>query len=221
MLFTASFFVELFLLFLLSKQLTVQVAHFLFRFTKSRNATIYLMALLFFPGTVIHELSHFFMAQFVFVQTGKIDLFPVAEEGNVKLGSVAVARSDPFRRLLIGMAPFLFGTALLLTILYLAVLQNWFVNIPLLILLIYILFEVGNTMFSSRKDMEGALELIAVVIILAVVFYLIGVRIPALNLQLFFATPIIREIFQQGSLYLLAPLGIDIVIIGVLKLIKR
>jgi hypothetical protein len=221
MIFLASFFVELFLLFLLSKQLTILVSHFFFRITHSTKTMIYLMAVLFFPGTVIHELSHFLMAQLLFVRTGEIDLFPEAQEGGVKLGSVAIARSDPFRRLFIGMAPFLFGTAILLMLLFFAIRDNWFANPLLLTLTLYALFEIGNTMFSSRKDMEGALELLIVLIFLGIVFYFLGIRLPAVNPDVLFGTPILVKLFQTGSALLLVPIGLDIVIIGLLKLIKK
>src|SRR5260221_5738718 len=118
MLYALSFFIELFLLFFLSKQLTMVVSRYFFRISHSKNLTVYLMALLFFPGTLIHELSHFLMAHLVMVQTGKIEFWPKLEGDTVKLGSVEVAKTDPFRRLLIGMAPFLFGTVILLALLF-------------------------------------------------------------------------------------------------------
>jgi hypothetical protein len=221
MLFFASFFVELLLLFLLSKQLTILVSHFLLRITHSTKTMIYLMAVLFFPGTVVHELSHFFMAQLLFVHTGEIDLFPEAQEGGVKLGSVAITKSDPFRRLFIGMAPFLFGTAILLLLLFFAIRDNWFTNPFLLALTLYALFEIGNTMFSSRKDMEGALELLVVLIFLGIVFYFLGIRLPALHLETLVGNPVVVKLFQTGSMLLLVPISLDIVIIGLLKFLKK
>jgi|SRR5579885_608796 len=220
MLFALSFFLELLVLFFLSKQLTIHISRFFFRITRSRKATIYLMALLFFPGTVIHELSHFLMAHLIFVQTGEIDLWPRAEEDSVKLGSVAIARSDPFRRFFIGTAPFLFGTALLLALLFLAIQQHWLDTIGLLLILLYALFEIGNTMFSSKKDMEGAVELFAVLAIFTIALYFLGVRLPALNPSAFFANQLVTEVFQKGSIFLLVPLGLDVIIILVIKFLS-
>jgi hypothetical protein len=176
---------------------------------------------LFFPGTILHELSHLLMAGILLVPVGTMELFPKIEGDYVKLGSVQVAQTDIFRRFFIGAAPFLFGTGLLLSLLFFAAQNNLFSNTLYVCLLAYSVFEIGNTMFSSRKDMEGALELLAVVGFFAIVFYFIGVRIPTINIVNFFNRPVITQVFQQGSLYLLIPLGIDLVIVGLLRLLPQ
>lgn len=218
MVYAGTFFASLLLLFLLSREVTKKLSYVFFRITRSKSATIYLLALLFFPGTVIHELSHFLMAALLFVPVGQIDLWPKIEGDNVKLGSVQVAQTDIFRRFLIGAAPFLFGVTLLLAILFYAVNvkllnETWFI-----ILMIYIAFEIGNTMFSSKKDMEGALELFGGIIFIVLVFYLLGVRIPSFDPEILFGNPIVMQVFQQGSLFLLVPLGIDLLVLLLLRL---
>src|SRR5258708_2029001 len=106
MFFAFLFFAELFLLFLMSRTLTRLLSSFLFRLTRSKKLTIYTLSVLFFPGTLIHELSHAVMAGILFVPVAHMEFIPKIEEGGVKLGSIAVAKTDPLRRLLIGMAPF-------------------------------------------------------------------------------------------------------------------
>lgn len=189
-----------------------------FRVTKNKSWTVNLMALLFFPGTIIHELSHFLMSALLFVPVGHIDLWPKLEGDSVKLGSVQIAQTDIFRRFIIGAAPFLFGIAFLLGILFLGVNMNLFKETWFIILMIYLAFEIGNTMFSSKKDMEGALELFGVILFFVVVFYFLGVRIPSFDPKVFFDHPTVTKVFQQGSLFLLVPLGIDITILLLLRL---
>lgn len=218
MVYAGTFFASLLLLFLLSRAVTRSLSHLFYRITKSKSVTIYLLAFLFFPGTVIHELSHFLMAALLFVPVGQIDLWPKIEGDTVKLGSVQVAQTDIFRRFLIGAAPFLFGVTFLLAILFYAVGQNLLNQTWFIILMIYIAFEIGNTMFSSKKDMEGALELFGGILFIVIVFYFLGVRIPSFDPKVLFDHPTVMQVFQQGSLFLLVPLGIDILVLLLLRL---
>jgi len=160
------------------------------------------------------------MARILFVGVMHMEFIPKIEGGGVKLGSVQVAKTDPVRRLLIGMAPFLVGAGILLGVLFFAATNNLFTNYIFPTLLIYVVFEVGNTMFSSKKDMEGALELLLSIIVLITLFYFLGFRIPSSRPEVFFANPIVSEVFQKGALFLLAPLGIDLLAIALLKLIQ-
>ncbi len=215
------FFIELFVLFLLSHMLTKKLSRFFYRISRSAKTTIYLLAFLFFPGTLLHELSHFFMAQILFVPVGHMEFVPKLEGNGVKLGSVSIAHTDIFRRLLIGMAPFFFGTSILLATLFFAAQNNLFED-PLFIVIIgYTVFEIGNTMFSSKKDLEGAIELLLALFVISTVLYFAGVRLPALNTELFFAHPLIKTVFEKGSLFLLIPLCLDLLVIGLLKFFRH
>lgn len=214
------FFVELFILFLLSNILTQHLSSFFYRITHSRKATIYLLAILFFPGTFIHEISHYVMARLLFVRAYQIEFFPKLHGETVKLGSVTMERSDFFRRLLIGMAPFFFGTVILLGSLYYAVTHNWQNNYVLLLIIGYCLFEIGNTMFSSKKDMEGAVELIAVCLVIGSLLFFFDVHISSINPSAVISNPVLVKVFQKGTYFLLAPLLIDGIVIGILKLLK-
>src|SRR5438046_2523954 len=126
MLLVMLFFGELFLLFLLSRQLTRSLSYLFYRLTKSKQMTIYLLAVVFLPGTLVHELSHYFMAVVLFVHAEGLEVVPKLQEHGVKLGSVGIARTDPLRRLLIGMAPFLFGTVIILISFYAASVNQLF-----------------------------------------------------------------------------------------------
>lgn len=108
------------------------------------------------PGTILHELSHWLMAELVRVPTGEITIFPqeLESEGEeTRLGSVATAHSDPFRGFLIGLAPVISGLAVLLMLA--ALLRDgyqagWH---PLWLVLIgYGLVVVGNSMLISKAD---------------------------------------------------------------------
>lgn len=215
------FLAELFLLFLLSRELTAQLSQFFYTVTKSKRLTIHILAFLFFPGTVLHEISHALVAGLSGVPVGKIEFVPVIHDDFVKLGSVQIGKTDFFRRFLIGAAPFFIGTSLLLGILYFLTKNHLLDNYLLIFLTGYVIFEIGNTMFSSRKDMEGAIELLVTILLLGIVFYLLGVRFPAVKIEDFFNQPLIKNTLSKGSLFLLVPLILDCCVIGLLRFTKR
>lgn len=221
MIFAVAFFTELFVLFLLSKKLTRLLSIYLYHITRSKKTTIYWLAFLFFPGTFIHELSHFLMAVFLNVRVGDMEFLPEVQEHGVKLGSVSIAHTDPFRRLLIGMAPFLFGTMIILALLYFGSQYSLFESWWFILLTGYAVFEIGNTMFSSRKDMEGALELLIVLFLLTVILYFAGLRLPAFDPNIIFGQPMVAKIFEKGAYFLLVPLAIDIVLLVFLSIFRK
>lgn len=221
MLFFTLFFTELLLLFLLSRNLTRILSQFFYRLTRNKHLTIIFIATLFLPGTIIHELSHALCAGLLGIRVGTIEFMPQIEGEHVKLGSVQVAKSDPIRRFLIGAAPFLFGTIIMLSLLFYFVQSHFFSNYLLTIILGYIIFEISNTMFSSRKDMEGALELFITLIAIVIVLYLLGIRVTFFNPNVIFSQQLILEVFKRGSLFLLVPLIIDILIILLFRPIRK
>lgn len=179
------------------------------------------MSLIFLPGTLIHEVSHAAMAIVLGVPVGKMELIPKLADSNLKLGSVEIGKTDPIRRMLIGMAPFIFGSSLLVGLFYFSIQAELFRYQLSIIIIMYLVFEIGNTMFSSKKDMEGALEVILALTIIVAVCYLIGIRLPVLSPSLLFSNPLVRETFQKASLYLAAPISIDLVLIGLLRVIRH
>lgn len=216
MYFILLFFIELFTLFLLSKQLTRQLSYLFHRVTKNKTLTVYLLAVLFLPGTIIHELAHFLMAKILFVYAGQIKILPELQGAQVKLGSVQIAKTDPIRRFLIGASPFFFGTIIIIGTMFSLFYFNSIDNKLSLILAGYIIFEVGNTMFSSRKDMEGAIELLLVIVTITILCYLFGFR-PSLN-HLRFPQET-SAMIKQACFFLSMPISIDLILIGVCKAI--
>lgn len=217
--FVLLFVLQVFLLFLLSHELTKSLSHALFKITKSRTFTVYVLAFLFFPGVVVHELAHLIVASVLFVKTGHVEFVPKLGTSEVKLGSVEIAKTDPLRRFFIGASPILVG---------LFIIGGSFIYLQMLsfdllwqkILFCYVLFVIGNTMYSSKKDMEGAIELFLTLGILFAISYFLGFRIslPAVNPS--FIEQII-EITKRLDVLLLIPLGIDLGVIAVTKLIGK
>ncbi len=117
------------------------------------------LALLYFPGTVLHELSHFFAAKLLGVPTGNISLTPKFKENSIELGHVEIAQTDFIRRFIVGVAPLIVGVSVLSTIFYLICVNTygWWVYI----LFTYIFLTVANTMNLSRSDLLGSWKILA------------------------------------------------------------
>jgi hypothetical protein len=138
----------------------------------NKNPGLWLYSLIFLPGTILHELSHWLVAELLGVHTGEITILPNmdnAENDRQRLGSVATASSGPIRGFLIGAAPFVTGLLALS-------LLGYFVFLPSLltwqyILILYGIVVVGSSMMLSRED-RRSLPFFLILVVVIVVIYL-------------------------------------------------
>lgn len=222
---------ELLVLFFLSSSLTHSLFLLFFLFFKAKTVAITLITLLLFPGTVVHELSHLFTAEIMGVHTGKIELVPeIIDKENLKTGSVAIAHTGPFRRVLIGLAPIFAGLVSLTVIAYFLSttwpqVQQDFQNgvmfsqfsVYLLALLLYLLFAVSNSMFSSPADVSGLLPLLLTLTIIFGGAWIAGFRLSLTGTALSVTNQIITTLVQSLGVVL----GLNIVLLLVTKLFVR
>ena len=190
---------------------------FFFWFIKSNETVIWLFALLFLPGTFIHEAGHLLFAEFLHVRTFDFDVIPqVLPDKTIKLGGVQMEQTDIIRRTIVGLAPVFFGIIVIWLGSYTASLFGsvWYVQ-PIYY---YFLFEVSHTMFSSKKDMEGVFLGIVVIVILLGIVYIVGQIV-----QIGFLATMGEQIvgfLSENSGYLRSgfrlALGISIVLYGLL-----
>lgn len=219
MLYFCLFIVEVFVLFLLSRQLFRKLYLLIFKITRSNRIAMYILSLLFVVGTLIHELAHWLVATVLLVHTGRISLWPEIQENGIKMGSVEIAKTDPLRRSIIGVAPFIVGTVILyITLLFAASATTTTTHIVNLTTLVtcYLVFEIGNTMFSSKKDLEGTAKLILFLVVIYLIVTALGVRFPSIDMTLIL-TQEMQDIFQKLCEYLLLPIFIDL---GVVLLVN-
>jgi hypothetical protein len=104
------FAIVFFLTILLQRWLHQHIQAFALALTGNPGCAVRLLFYLLLPGIILHEMSHYLAARLLFVRTGGINL-GVGRAGrkHISLGSVTIARSDPVRTSLIGVAPFLVG----------------------------------------------------------------------------------------------------------------
>ncbi|HCR70074.1 MAG TPA: hypothetical protein DIW23_01400 [Anaerolineae bacterium] len=79
--------------------------------TRNIQLTLAIFSILFFPGVLLHETSHFLMAKILRVKTGKFSVIPKPlSNGRLQMGYVEVEQTDFIRDSLIGLAPLIAGT---------------------------------------------------------------------------------------------------------------
>lgn len=177
-------FIELATLYLLSRRVIQTLYRLLQKISRSRPIAIWVVSIIFFPGTVVHELAHLFTAEILGVHTGKLTLVPESLEGmEIKAGGVMIAETDPFRRTLIGLAPVIWGIVTLSALSYFIrtllarpqgeSLQNTLASG----VFFYLLFSISNSMFSSKEDMKGVIPFTITVLLFAAAGYVTGLRI--------------------------------------------
>lgn len=186
---------ELTILFFLSRKLIHNLYTILFLISRSKPLSVTVITLLLFPGTVIHELSHLFTAEILGVRTGKLTLAPESIRGpDIQAGSVAIAKTGPFRRVVIGLAPLFVGLGALFLV-------SYFQNIPLLFAS-YLFFSISNSMFPSGLDMEGTPAAIITVFLLFASSYVAGIRLNVSGQSLELVTTVLYSLVQSLGLVL-------------------
>jgi hypothetical protein len=162
--------------------------------TRQPEISMALFSIIFLPGVVIHEISHFLMATLLGVRTGRFSILPKKiEGGRIRLGYVETASTDFVRDALIGAAPLISGGIFVayvgasrlglnnvLSIISLGQLNAINLGIQSVLaqpdfwLWFYLIFVVSNTMFPSASDRRAWLPLILVMIIILGLILLIG-----------------------------------------------
>jgi hypothetical protein len=162
--------------------------------THHPRLTIGLFSLLFLPGVVLHESSHWLMARLLRVRTGRFSVIPaLMPNGVLRMGYIETAQSDPARDALIGTAPLVSGAVVIALIglhrLGMAPLAEAFArgqwaavwaalpalpSLPDFWLWFYLAFAVSSTMLPSASDRRSWLPVALVAGIVAVVALLAG-----------------------------------------------
>ena len=145
------------------------------------------------PGIVLHEFSHAFTALLLGVQVGRISIRPKRAGQRVQLGFVPVEATDAWRASLIGLAPLLVGSAVILLIGYwvfglgtigesLAA-GNWSTLVTELPRALktsnvwvwaYLIFAISNTMLPSRSDRQAWRPIILFLLLTGVLIWITG-----------------------------------------------
>lgn len=207
--------VELFILYLLSRVFIRKLFTILFRMTRSRERASVLLGVVFLPGTFIHEMAHFMMALFTFVPVGRISLMPELQEGGIKLGSVEIAKTDFLRGSLIGLAPLIVGSSLVLGGISFVLSNESYAKWWIVLILVYFIFQITHTMFASKSDLRAVLELVVFLAIITAALLFFKINEPFLFL--FEKIQMAGPFLENFSLLLLIPIGIETMFLALFR----
>ncbi len=162
------FFVLFGLMLFLQHWLQQHIQGLTYAVTGNSGCAVRALFLVLLPGVLLHEASHWLVANLIGVRTGKVSIGLGKMRGkNFSLGSVTVEKSDPARESLIGLAPFVFGLFAVWG------LMGWgfglwapndpmqvldvvwsTINDPLTWVALYFVFAVSTSMIPSESDRE-------------------------------------------------------------------
>jgi hypothetical protein len=211
------FVIELLVLFFLSRKVTRGLGSFIYKITKNEKWTVYIMSIFFLPGTFIHEVAHFLSALILLVPVRQIELVPQIEEGKVSLGRVPIAKVDFVRRTLVGIAPLVFGVSIIFGTIFFITSRGVLITPLYTVLAGYLVFEVGNTMYLSKKDLDGSWVFFTLLILAFTALYFLGLRISGEGLL---AGERALNVITTANIYLLVPIILDIAILSALSLFR-
>ncbi|MBI4004607.1 hypothetical protein HY358_00555 [Candidatus Roizmanbacteria bacterium] len=167
--------VQMILLFFLTRR-SINELFFLFTYlTHDKKSASTIIAMLFFPGTAIHEMAHFLMATALLQRVHSIHIFPELHGHALKLGKVLYEKKDFLRGILVGVAPLLAGLFFL-----------WFVattisSIETTVirygLFFYLTFVISSTMFSSKQDLIDLVYIVPVLLLISAIVYVFNIPI--------------------------------------------
>ncbi len=161
--------------------------------TGDPDIAVVLYALPLLPGIFVHELSHALAAILLGARVGRISIRPKRTGQRVQLGFIPVEKTDVVRASLIGLAPLLVGSGVILLIGYWAfdigTLGGALVTGDLANLIAgllrtlkasdawiwsYVIFAVSNTMLPSRADRQAWTPVILFLLLAGVLIWVAG-----------------------------------------------
>lgn len=236
-----AFSAALLLLVVAKRWITRRLQELSMRWVGDPDVALVLYFIVVLPGVVIHELSHWLVALVLGVRVRKLRIGPVRKGRGrrVSLGSVQVANVDPLRASLIGLAPLLGGTAVILlignlvlgidTLAEMVVGQGlegvwpWLgqvVHVPDVWIWLYLIFAISNAMLPSDSDMAAMRPVLIFLGLVALVVLVIG-GVPAIPAQV---AQIVNALASYLASALVATLAADLVFmvaIGALTWLTR
>ncbi len=199
----ATFLVGFLMVLLLTRWITHHLQGLMFLLGADEEVIMYLQFILLFPGILVHELAHWLTAKLLGVRTLDFSVWPKRKtKGKVQYGAVRIAQTDIVRGSLIGLAPLVLASLLIIAIgryalgtealrqamasgewgqVWSALSQS--MRAADFWLWMYLIFAISNAMFPSESDREAWKPLLLYGAVVAVVLYLVGWKPPLESVQ--------------------------------------
>lgn len=177
----------------MSRQIGLLIQETIYRLTRSADLSMVALFIVYFPGVLVHEAAHWFMAKALGLKTGKFRVWPRKQGRQIGMGSVSVARGGTVVDSAVGLAPLIIGS-ILVAMIGTQVFQteqlgaiwqtgNWgaafghwrlaLSSNPDGLLWSYLLFAVANAMLPSSSDREPLKSLLLYILIFGVLYFLL------------------------------------------------
>ncbi len=158
------FLVQVFFIYFFTKAILRRIFIYLSSGFKNKKVVYWLVSLIYFPGTFLHETAHLTVATLLLLRIKEIQLWPqITAENTLKLGHVLYEKRGAVKGILVGIAPFLMGIIFFWALVYFKLFPNQ--RMGMNILFGYLIFTVSSTMFSSKQDLVDILYLVPLAII--------------------------------------------------------
>jgi hypothetical protein len=205
-------------IFLLSRFSLQKSYYLLKKILKNDKFILFFISFIYFPGTIIHELSHYAIALILNLHPREIQFFPIIEGKHMRLGHVLYERNpdDFIRSIIVGIAPFLGGLISLWIIIQTKLFPGnvWWQTI----LFGYLILTITANMFSSKQDLIDVGYLIPLGLLISFLYYLFPLKVSldlvnqiSLNISYFIQT------IQPPLLF---SLGIHAILVLLLFIVK-
>ncbi len=210
------FFVgQIIILYFISRVTVQETFYFFAHFTRSQRVIFSLVSTVFFVGTVLHEMAHFLMAVGLMLRVHDVKIFPEWEGNSIKLGRVLYEKKDFVRGILVGIAPIFAGVYFFWLVAYWS--QIFQGNIPLQAVIIYLMFVISTTMFSSKQDLIDIVFILPVFLIVGAGMYILNLPVLSVFMSLL---PFVNPTLLLINHYLLYSVLIHIGLIALCKSLR-
>jgi len=192
-LFFVLFFILLASLWWLSWRIGLLIQEIVYLITGSDDLAMVILFLIYLPGILVHEASHWLVARILGLKTSKFRVWPKYTRNTIGLGSVTVSSGGVVWDSLVGLAPLLIGSALIVligeqvfdtqTLAFawrtgrlldgLNFVVTGLAQKPDSLLWSYLLFAIANAMMPSASDRAPLKSLGIYIVLIGAVFVLI------------------------------------------------
>ena len=192
-LFFVLFFILLAGLWWLSWRIGLLIQEIVYLITGSEDLAMVILFLVYLPGILVHEASHWLVARILGLKTSKFRVWPKYTRNTIGLGSVTVSSGGAVWDSLVGLAPLLVGSALIVligeqvfdtqTLAFawrtgrlldgLTLVLDGLAHKPDSLLWSYLLFAIANAMMPSASDRAPLKSLGIYIVLIAALFVFI------------------------------------------------
>jgi hypothetical protein len=235
----AGFTLSAFLLAWLSRQIGLSVQMLAARLTGLADAAVLAIFLVFLPGVIVHEAAHWLTAKALGLRTGKFRVWPKRTRHHIGLGSVSVESGGPLLDSIVGLAPLVVGSVLIVVIANAILGGNrmsdallageWRAGAAAFVAALrqadaaiwaYLLFAIANAMMPSASDREPVKPVLLYTVIAGILYVALGLPTNPLSTLMLWMTPALQVLTSAFLFTIVLDVGV-LIVLFVLRFLAR